>query len=202
MKKSFIYLFFIVSFISLQVLAENLPQKTLINLNKAFRGETNASHRYELYAQQADKEGYYQIGKLFRAISMAESIHRNNHRAAILILGGKPDVIEYDKVTVGSTKENLNHQIKGEEYENTEMYPNFIKQAKIDKADQAVTSFTYAKDTELQHERLIKEAFANLGKNKNMSYCINRISGSTTEVIPSGKCPSKTFPVEQYIKIK
>jgi len=202
MKKTFIYLFFLMFFISLQVLAENLPQKTILNLNKAFRGETNAAHRYELYAQKADKEGYYQVGKLFRAISMAESIHRNNHRAAILNIGGKPDVIEYDKVTVASTKENLKYQIQGENYENKKMYPSFIKQAKIDKANQAVTSFTYARDTEIQHAKLVKEALANLGKNKTMSYCVNRISGATTEIIPSGKCPSKTYPVEQYIKIK
>ena len=82
------------------------------------------------------------------------------------------------------------------------MYPNFIKQAEADKADETVKSFTYAKDTEIQHQKLLKEALANLGKNKNASYCVNRISGYTTETIPSENCPSKVLPVEQYIKIK
>lgn len=199
MKNLFIFLFCSFLTISVAAKASNI---TMNNLNKALKGETNAAQRYELYAKQADKEKYYQVGKLFRAISMAESIHRNNHRAAILSLGGKPDVIEYDKITVLSTKENIKHQIPDENYENKEMYPNFIKQAEADNADEAVKSFTYAKDTEIQHQKLLKESLADLGKNKNTSYCVNRISGYTTETIPSENCPSKVLPVEQYIKIK
>ena len=199
MKNLLIFLFCSFLTISVTAKASNI---TMDNLNKALKGETNAAHRYELYAKQADKEKYYQVGKLFIAISMAESIHRNNHRAAILSLGGKPDVIEYDKITVLSTKENLKHQIPDENYENKVMYPNFIIQAEADKADEAVKSFTYAKDTEIQHQKLLDEALANLNKSKNASYCVNRISGYTTETIPSGNCPSKVLPVEQYIKIK
>lgn len=178
-------------------------EATMTNLNKAFKGESNASHRYELFAQKADKEGYKQIAKLFRAVSMAESIHRNNHKAAILSLGGKPEVVNYDSVTVGSTKENLQAPLKGETYEKDVMYPTFIKQAKADEIPDAVKTFTFSENAEKQHEKLFEDALNNLGKNKPVDYCVSRISGATYAVNPNAKCPSgKCGNEEEYIRIK
>lgn len=176
---------------------------TMKNLNKALKGETNASHKYELFAKRADSERYKQIAKLFRAVSMSEAIHRNNHKAAILILGGKPDIINYDPVKVASTKVNLQGPLKSEEYEKCVMYPKFIKQAEADKLPDAVKTFTFANQAERQHEALFVDALENLGKNKPVDYCVSRISGATLAVDGDLKCPStKCGKEEEYIRIK
>jgi len=84
------------------------------NLNVAYRGESNANHRYTLFAQKAEQEGYAKVAKLFRAAAQSEAIHRELQKSAITSLGGKPDEIKLDEVKVGTTKENLEAAIKGE----------------------------------------------------------------------------------------
>lgn len=189
-------------FIATSVFAQ-VSDITMKNLNKALKGETNASHKYELFAKKADSERYKQIAKLFRAVSMSESIHRNNHKAAILILGGKPDIINYDPVKVASTKVNLQGPLKGEEYERCVMYPKFIKQAQADKIPEAIKTFTFAEQAERQHEALFVDALENLGKNKPVDYCVSRISGDTIAVDGNLKCPSRKIGSEdEYIRVK
>ena len=190
------------TFLAVSVSAK-ASQATIDNLNKALRGETNASHKYQLFAQKADDEHYAQVAKLFRAVSMAESIHINNHKAVILELKGKPDIINYDFVKVGTTKANLENPLKGEAYEKNLMYPNFIKQAKVDNLPDAVQTFSFAQKAEAQHEKLFEDALNNLGKNKPVDYCVSRISGATYAVNENLKCPSGKFGMEQeYIRVK
>ena len=112
--------------LGLNVQAAGLPQKTIDNLNVAYRGESNANHRYTLFAQKAEQEGYGQVAKLFRAAAQSEAIHRELHKSAITSLGGKPDEIKLDEVKVGTTRENLEAAIKGESYERDSMYPGFL----------------------------------------------------------------------------
>jgi len=70
------------------------------NLLIAFAGESQANRKYLAFAKQADKEGYKQVGKLFRAVAEAETIHAHAH---LKVLGG-----------VKSTRENLNDAASGE----------------------------------------------------------------------------------------
>jgi len=86
------------------------------NLLIAFAGESQANRKYLAFAKQADKEGYKQVGKLFRAVAEAETIHAHAH---LKVLGG-----------VKSTRENLNDAASGEKYEFTEMYPAMIDQSR------------------------------------------------------------------------
>lgn len=183
--------------------SSNKKTTTMDNLNHALKGETNASHKYELFAKRADKEGYKQVAKLFRAVSMAESTHINNHKAVILSLGGKPDIINYDAVEVKSTKENLQVPLMGETYEKDIMYPNFIRQAVKEKLPGAVKTFTYAQDAEKQHEKLFQNTLKNIGKKTSTSYCVSRISGATYAVTSATKCPyGKVGGFDEYIRIK
>src|SRR3974377_925327 len=82
-----------------------VSSQTLDNLNTAFQGESNAAHRYEAFAKKADAEGYAQAARLFRAAARAESIHRENHKQAILALGGKVKDFKLDELKVGTTTE-------------------------------------------------------------------------------------------------
>ncbi len=133
------------------------PTKTIENLKAGITGETTASAKYAAFAAKAREEGYDTIAKMFDATSKAESIHANNHMAALAKLGveftAKPDSFQ-----VKTTKENLEDAIKGENYENTTMYPEFIKVAKEEKVPEAVTSFTWAFDTEKKHEAFYQKA--------------------------------------------
>lgn len=191
-------------FIAISAVATlTLKTKTIDNLNSALKGETNANHKYEIFAKKADEEGYKQIAKLFRAVSMAESVHRNNHKAVILSLGGIPDIIDYDPVKVGSTKENLQIPLKGEAYEQDVMYPKFIKQASMEKLPNAIKTFLYAQNAEKQHEILFKDALKNIGKNIPVDYCVSRITGATYPKPLHSKCPiNKCGIEEEYITIK
>ena len=176
-------------------------QQTLVNLNKAMQGEANASHRYQLYSQKAESEGYTQIAKLFKAISMAESIHLKNHTAALTKLGGQPETIKYNEVQIDTTRENLAQPIKGETTEAEKMYPQYLQQARQEGAEQAIQSFTYALNAEMQHEQLLKDALANFGNNKEMDYCVSNISGDTRAVLPNQQCPVEPDKLERYARI-
>lgn len=162
-----------------------IPQATVNNLNAAIQGEANAANRYKLFAQRADEEGYAQVAKLFRAASLAESIHRRNHEAVLRAHGLQPKQPTLEKVKVGTTRENLAIPIKGEANEKDEMYPEFVKQAQRDNAPDAVRSFTYALDTETEHEKLFKDALANLGKNQRTAYYVSTVSGETVTRPPA-----------------
>ena len=88
MKKTFIILFG-ATIAAVTTAQASVSPTTLENINAAFQGEFNASHRYEAFAKKADSEGYIYAARLFRAASKAESIHRESHKKAILGLGGK-----------------------------------------------------------------------------------------------------------------
>ena len=53
--------------------------KTMDDLKDAFAGESQANRRYLAYAKKADKEGFPQIARLFRAVAAAETAHAHNH---------------------------------------------------------------------------------------------------------------------------
>src|SRR5665647_3814102 len=72
-------------------------------LKEAFAGESQANRKYQAFAAKADKEGYTQVAKLFRAASEAEAVHANNH---LRVMKG-----------VLSTPENLKAAISGEDHE-------------------------------------------------------------------------------------
>lgn len=178
------------------------PQQTIQNLNKAMGGEANASHRYSLFAKRADADGHPQVAKLFRAISKSESIHKANHEAVIKQLGGKVEAVTLQPVQVGTTEQNLLLPIQGEKKEESEMYPEFIKQARKDRAPAAVETFTFARDAELQHETLFKQALKNLGHNAKTDYFVNSRTGATVQRKPGSRIPASEVSKGEYIKIE
>ena len=57
------------------------------NLKEAFAGESQANRKYLAFAKQADKEGFKQVAKLFRAAAEAETVHAHAHLAALKGIG-------------------------------------------------------------------------------------------------------------------
>lgn len=92
---------------------------TLKNLESALAGESMAHIKYRYFAKIAREEGFEDIAKHFEHTADQEILHAWGH---LELLIGKP-----------STKECLEKAIAGETYEYTEMYPEFEKQATIEK---------------------------------------------------------------------
>lgn len=178
-----------------------VSQQTLDNLNAAFQGESNASHRYEAFAKKADSEGHTYAARLFRAAARAESVHRESHKQAIIDLGGAIKDFKLDEVKVGTTAENLQAAIKGESYERDTMYPDFLKVARTDGAKEAVRTLLYAQKAETEHARLYKDALDNLGKSADTTLYVCKVCGYTTTKLPDRNCPSCRESASNYEKI-
>jgi rubrerythrin len=178
-----------------------VSQQTLDNLNAAFQGESNAAHRYEAFAKKADAEGHGQAARLFRAAAKAESIHRENHKRAILALGGEIKEFKLDELKLGTTAENLQAAINGESYERDTMYPAFLKQARADRAKEAVRTLLYARKAEAEHAKLCKQALDSLGQEQDAPIYVCKVCGYTTTELPKRYCPSCRESVSEYEKI-
>jgi rubrerythrin len=144
-------------------------------LMEAFAGESQANRRYLAFAQQAEKEGYPQVAKLFRAAAAAETVHAHAHLRA---LGG-----------IRTTAENLREAIGGETHEFMEMYPKMIAAAKAEGNKDAARSFIYANEVEKVHADLYQKALDNLDNLKDVDYYVCSVCGYTCEQEPPEKCP-------------
>jgi rubrerythrin len=139
--------------------------QTVENLKAALQGETTASAKYAAFAAKATEEKLPQIAALFNATSKSESIHAANHKKVLEEMGEKVEVTP-ETFEVKTTKENLEAAYNGEKHEVEAMYQGFIDQAKVDKAEKAVKSFSYAFETEKKHMTLYKAASDALAANK------------------------------------
>jgi rubrerythrin len=138
------------------------------NLREAFAGESQANRTYLAFARQAEKDGYPQAAKLFRAAAEAETIHAHNHLRA---LGG-----------IRSTRENLQEAVAGETHEFKEMYPQMIADAELENAAEARRSFTFANAVEKVHAALYEKALATLDLPEELyDYYVCPVCGHTVE---------------------
>lgn len=123
---------------------------TLVNLLKAFAGESQARNKYEYYAKVAQKEGYRDIAAHFQRAANNEK----QHAKLELALHNR---MKYEREeSFGSTLENLQDAINGEHYENVTMYPDFAKVAKEEGDDEAARLFTAIGKVEIEHEKMYK----------------------------------------------
>jgi rubrerythrin len=178
--------------------------KTIDNLQAAYKGEITANAKYIAYAQKAEQEGYPQIASLYKAISAAELIHAGNHQAVLLeskviVPPIKPEF------TVKTTKENLEGDIKGEAYEVTSMYPDFIKSAENANNQLAILSFTYAMKTEKKHNLMYIETFNALQINSVKTlpsvFYVCTLCGNTYPNEAPSRCSFCMTKSDKFLKI-
>lgn len=140
----------------------------------AFAGESQANRKYLMFAEQAEKDGYPGIAKLFRATAEAETIHAF---AEFRAMGG-----------VGTTAENLQAGIDGETYEFTEMYPPMREGAEKAGDKNAERIFRYAEEAEKVHAKLYKEALDDM-ENTDADYYLCPICGYVHKGKTEQNCP-------------
>ncbi|MBR3249495.1 MAG: rubrerythrin family protein [Clostridia bacterium] len=114
--------------------------RTEANLMAAFAGESQARNKYTYFASKAKKEGYQQIAAIFEETAQNEKEHAKIWFK--LLKGGD----------VPSTAENLKEAADGENYEWTDMYDKFAKEAKEEGFDHIAFLFEEVGKIEKEHE--------------------------------------------------
>ena len=164
--------------------------KAAKDLQDAYKGERTAIAKYQAYSKKAEEEGYHDIALLFKAVSMAETVHAGNHQTIMEMEGVKVPEVK-PEYPLKNTEENLKNAIGGESYEAKSMYPTFIKDANAAGNYMAQMSFTYAYNVEKKHRDYYKAALADLATDHLNSlakvYYVCPVCGNTY----SGKAPER-----------
>jgi rubrerythrin len=111
--------------------------KTEENLKAAFSGESQARNKYDYFAKVAQKEGHLYVAKIFEETALNEMQHAKDE---FKLLKG-----------IGNTAANLQEAIDGENYETTEMYPTFAKEAEEEGNKEAARLFRQIAKVEAKH---------------------------------------------------
>lgn len=126
--------------------------KTEKNLMEAFSGESQARNKYNYFASVARKEGYEQIASIFEETANNEKEHA---KMWFKELKG-----------IGTTKENLVQAANGENYEWTDMYERFAKEAEEEGFIALANKFRMVGMIEKSHEERYRKLLNNLEMQK------------------------------------
>ena len=122
--------------------------KTEQNLMTAFAGESQARNKYTYFASVAKKEGYEQIAAIFEETANNEKEHAKLWFKA---LGG-----------LGTTAANLLAAAEGENYEWTDMYDTFAKEAEEEGFTALAKQFRAVAAIEKAHEERYRKLLSNV----------------------------------------
>ena len=123
--------------------------KTEANLQAAFAGESMARNKYSYFASKAKKDGYVQIAAIFEETAANEKEHAKMWYK--LLNDG-----------IGSTAENLKAAAEGENYEWTDMYAQFAKDARAEGFEEIAKLFEGVAAIEKEHEERYRKLLANV----------------------------------------
>ena len=124
--------------------------RTEANLMAAFAGESQATNKYTYYASKAKKDGYVQIANIFEETAANEREHAKMWFK--LLHGG----------SIGETVDNLKDAAEGENFEWTDMYATFAKEAREEGFDDIAALFEGVAAIEKEHEERYKKLIANI----------------------------------------
>jgi rubrerythrin len=126
--------------------------KTEKNLLEAFSGESQARNKYTYFANIAQKEGYDQLSEIFLKTARNEQEHAR---------------IWFEELgNIGTSKENLLNAAEGENYEWTDMYDRFAKEAEDEGFGDLAQKFRNVGKIEKAHEERYRELLNNVETNK------------------------------------
>ena len=185
--------------------------ETVKNLLKAFIGESQARNRYTLYAKTAAEEGFEQISEIFLRTADNERVHakwlfrmvkdlNKNKQSEFIVDAIAPTML-------GKTTDNLKAAIKGENYENQIMYPEFAnvadKEGFIDIGKRLRAIALAEKNHEERYKKLLNEVEkGTVFKKKEMMYWECKKCGYVHYgKEPPEKCPA-CYHKKNYFEIK
>jgi len=155
-----------------------MRKMTKTNLEAAFAGESQAHMRYTIFADKAEKDGFPNVSRLFRAIAFAEQVHATNHLRALDM--------------VGDSAANLQAAIDGETFEVEEMYPAYKAVADLQEEKNATRSINYALEAEKVHAGMYQKARQAVLTGKDAAVAdlyICEVCGWTVEGEAPERCP-------------
>jgi len=185
-------------------------KETVLNLAKAFIGESQARNRYTFYASIARKEGFEQIADIFQMTADNEREHASWAMKLINQLKDKDKSIDTLTVeapvptTRGTTEENIKSAIAGETYEYKEMYPGFADVAEKEGLRDIATRLRHIALAEKHHAerytKLLKEVAGGtvFKKPKEVWWVCRECGYLHFGKTPPVKCPSCDHPRAFY----
>ena len=126
--------------------------KTEKNLLAAFAGESQARNKYTYFASVAKKEGYEQISAIFLKTADNEKEHAKMWFKALGELG--------------DTAHNLAAAADGENYEWTDMYETFAREADEEGFTELAVKFPNVAKNEKSHEERYRALLSNVQMQK------------------------------------
>ncbi|MBN2092837.1 rubrerythrin family protein [candidate division KSB1 bacterium] len=166
-----------------------MKQMTKNSLGDAFAGESQAHMKYMAFAEIAEKEGFPNVARLFKATSYAEQVHAINHARNLGYLG--------------KTVDNLQTGINGENFEVDEMYPAYDAIAKLQGEKGAEKSIHFAVEAEKIHADYYQQAKAQVEKGKDIGaedIYICPVCGYTKIGEPPDNCPVCNVAKDKFKK--
>jgi len=178
-----------------------MHQMTEQHLINAFGGESQANMRYLHFAKQAEKEQFFQVARLFKAIAHAEFIHAGDHYRELKHLDGGYVANSMAAFGPGDTSKNLGLAIKGETFEIEEMYPAYIEVAKFQNELEAKRSFEWSYATEKEHKKLFEKAKQAIDSGQDVEIGpiqVCQVCGFTLEGEAPDQCPICSAKKSQF----
>ena len=174
---------------------------TKSNLQSAYSGESQAHMRYKIWAEKAEKDGFANVARLFRAISLSEQMHATVHFMALKNeVGGATDVAGAG-FGYGPTTQNVTVALSGEEFEIAEMYPVYKAVADFQEEKLAALGFYRALEAEKVHAAMYRQAKEATSAGKDIvlgtvyicTECGYTMEGEAPDVCPICKHKRETF---------
>ncbi len=175
-------------------MAELKGSKTEANLQTAFAGESMARNKYTYFASKAKEDGYVQIAAIFEETAANEKAHAE---------------IWYKLLNNGidDTAANLKAAAEGENYEWTDMYATFAKEAHEEGFEHIAKLFEKVAAIEKEHEERYLKLLNNVEKKKvfskdgdaiwQCSNCGHIVVGKQAPEV----CPVCAYP-QAYFQVK
>lgn len=157
------------------------------SLHDAFCGESMAHMKYLIFSEIAEKEGFPNISRLFKAIAYAEFVHAKNHARELGIIKDTP--------------QNLQTGIEGETFEVEEMYPAYDAIAKLQNEKGAERVIHFAIEAEKIHAKMYEKAKERATQKEDVEIdkiYICPVCGYTTLDEPPEKCPVCGYPGSKF----
>lgn len=178
---------------------------TAQNLRSAYGGESQAYQRYIVWGQKAEQDGFPKVGLLFKAIAYAEQVHAGNHFRALDNIKGDFLVASGAGFGLGSTSENLEGAIAGENFEVEQMYPAFQAVANAQEEKAAKRSFYFAIEAEKNHADLYTQAkvAVDAGNDFELEFVsVCSVCGHTVKDNTPEKCPICGVSHEKFLEFR
>jgi rubrerythrin len=165
-----------------------MKKMTAENVKAALAGESQAHIKYLAFSEKAAAEKLPNIARAFKANAYAEQVHATNH---LKTLGG-----------IGSTKDNLEAAVGGENFEIDEMYPAYIAVAQAQGEKTAERFLDWAMAAEKVHAGIYRSGRAAAESGRDIAFKpihVCPVCGFTMEGDAPDKCPLCGTPKDKFV---